>query len=106
MEVGYPLRSTGRAINQLVSQGDLAEGTATRPIGPVEFIPTKISSTVRIPSQTIELSGWICNRPIRVFLDSGSTGNYISDREAHLFNLMIQSEEGSEQLTLVDVSEV
>ena len=48
----------------------------------------------------------IHRRPIRVLLDSGSTGNYISDQIAQSFNLIIQSEEGGEQLTLVDGSKV
>ena len=56
----------------------------------------EISSTKRIPSQTIELLGWIHRRPIRVLLDSGSTGNYISDHVACLFNLIVQLKEGSE----------
>ena len=39
-------------------------------------------------------------------LDSGSTGNYVSDEVAHLFNLIIQAKEGSDQLTLTDGSKV
>ena len=70
----------------------------------MEATPAEVSSTERIPSQTIELSGMIHRRPIRVLLDSGSTGNYISDHVAHSFNLIVQSEERTEQLTLADGS--
>ena len=42
----------------------------------------------------------------QVLLDSGSTSSYINDRKAHSFNLIIQWEEGSEQLTLLDGSKV
>ena len=105
VDVGFPLQSTA-ASKQAVSLGDSTEGTITRPIGPVEAIPTEISSTERISSHTIELSGRIHRRPIRVLLDSGSTGNYISDKIAHSFNLIVSAEEGSEQLTLADGSKV
>ena len=106
VDVGYPLQSTAYAQQQAVTLGDSAKGTIIRPIGPVEATPTEVSSTERIPSQTIELSGMIHRRPIRVLLDSGSTGNYISDQVAQSFNLIVQSEEGTEQLTLADGSKV
>ena len=68
---------------QALTLGDSSEGTTIRPIGPVEATPAEVSSTERMPSQTIELSGMIHKRPIRVLLDDGSTGNYISDHVAH-----------------------
>ena len=94
VDVGYPLQSAAYAQHQAVTLGDSAEGTIIRPIGPVEATPTEVSSTERISSQTIELSGMIHRRPIRVLLDSGSTGNYISDQVAQSFNLIVQSERG------------
>ena len=106
VDVGYPLQSTAYAQQQAVTLGDSAEGTIIRPIGLVEATPAEVNSTERISSQTIELSGMIHRRPIRVLLDSGSTGNYISDQVAQSFNLMVQSEERSEQLTLADGSKV
>ena len=72
----------------------------------MEATPTGVSSIERISSQTIELSSMIHRRPIRVLLDSGSTNNYISDQIAQSFNLIIQSEEGGEQLTLMDRSKL
>ena len=105
VDVGFPLQTTA-GTTQAVALRDSTEGTITRPIGPVEANPAEISSTERISSQTIELSGRIHRRPIRVLLDSGSTGNYISDKIAQDFNLIINAEEGSEQLTLADGSKV
>ena len=104
VDVGYPLQSATFAQQQAVTLGDSIEGTTIRPIGPVEATPVEVSSTERIPSQTLELSGMIHRRPTRVLLDSGSTGNYISDHVAHSFNLIVKSEEGTDQLTLADGS--
>ena len=106
VDVGYPLQSAAYVQRQAVTLGDSTEWTTIRPIGPVESMPVEVSSTERIPSQTIELSSMIHRRPIRVLLDSGSTGNYIRDHVAQSFNLIVQSEEGTEQLTLADGSKV
>ena len=62
----------------------------------MESIPTEISSTIRTPSQTIELPSRIHKKPIHVLLDSGSTGNYISDQVAQEFDLIVNEEEGYE----------
>ena len=102
VDVGYPLQTTKRDGAQVVSLGDSAEGAITRPIGPVEATPTEVSSTKRIHLQTIELLGMIHRRPIKILLDIGSTGNYISKKIAQSFNFIIQAEEQSEQLTLAD----
>ena len=72
----------------------------------MEATPAEVSSTERVSSQTIELSGIIHRRPIRVLLDSGSTGNYINDQVARSFNLIVRVEEGTKQLTLADGSKV
>ena len=95
VDLSYPFQSAAYAQQQAVTLGDSAERTTLRPIGPVEATPVEVSSTKRIPSHMIELSGMIHRRPIRVLLDSGSTGNYISDHVAQSFNLIVQSEEGT-----------
>ena len=96
VDVGYPLQSAAYAQQQAVTLGDSTEGTTLRPIGLVEAISVEVSSTKRIPSQTIELSSMVHRRPIRVLLDSGSIGNYMSDHVAQSLNLIVQSEEGTE----------
>ena len=72
----------------------------------MEILPAEISSTIRIPSQTVEFLGGIHKKPIRVLLDSRSTGNYISDNIAHSFNLIVKQEEGYEKVTLTDGSKL
>ena len=61
---------------------------------------------MRIPSQTIELSDHIHKKLICVLLDSRLTSDYISDQIAQDFDLIVNEEEGYEQLTLVDGSKV
>ena len=82
VDAGYPLRSVVLVNKQLVSPTDLAKGRLQGPQGLVESVPAEISSIVRISSQTIECSGRSHKKPIHVFLDSGSAGNYISDKIA------------------------
>ena len=88
------------------SPRDSARGTITRPQGLVEFVLAEISSTIRIASPTIELSGRTHKKPIRVLLDSGSIYNCISDHIAQAFDLNVDKEEGYEQLILADGSKV
>ena len=64
---------------QPVILGDPDEGITARPIGQREATSIGVSSTARISLQIVELLGWIHRRPIRMLLDSGSTGSYISD---------------------------
>ena len=90
----------------LVSPRDSTRVTTTRPQGLIEFIPAKISSIVGILSQTIELSSRIHKKPICVVLGSGLIGQYIGDYIAQLFDIVVNEEEGYEQLTLVDGSKV
>ena len=99
---GLPTLEYWSCDQSTASLGNPAKGTTIKPVELVEAILAEISSIVRTPSQTIELSGWIHRKPIKVLLDSRCTGNYISDWETRSFNLIIQSEEGSEQLTLAD----
>ena len=55
VDVGYPVQSAAYARQQAITLGDSTEGTTIRPIGPMEATPAEVSSTERIPSQTIEL---------------------------------------------------
>ena len=63
----------------------------------MEFVLVELSFVKTISSWTIELSSRIHKNPIRVLvlvdLDSRSTGNYISDKILHSFNLILQKEE-------------
>ena len=81
-------------------------GQSQDPMGQWRLHPRKSAPLKKIAPQTIELSGMIHKRPIRVLLDSGSTDNYSSDRVGLSFDLIIHAEEGAEQLTLADGSKV
>ena len=71
VDVGYPLQQCYICTaEQAVTLGDSTERTTIRPVGPVEAIPAEVSSIEKILSHTIELSGMIHRRPIRVLLDS------------------------------------
>ena len=73
VDVGYPLRSARSDNKRSASPRESVGAKTTRPEGPLEFVPVEISSTIRIPSQTIELSSqftrslfvcyWIVDRP-------------------------------------------
>ena len=41
---------------------------------------SEVSSAVRIRGSVLELAGLVNGRPIKVLIDSGATGNFISDR--------------------------
>ena len=96
VDVGYPLRSVVLVNKQPASPRYSAGRTTTRPQGLVESVPAEISSSIRAPSQTIELSNRIHKKPIHVLLDSGLTGNYISDHIAQDFYLIVNEEDGYE----------
>lgn len=67
--------------------------------------PARITSAIRIPGQTIELSGRIRKKPVRVLLDSGSIGKYTSNHIVQVLDMRVVAEEGFERLTLADGSE-
>ena len=54
----------------------------------------------------LELASKIKGIPVRVLLDSGATGNFISDNVVTELGLSIDHEEAGEQLTLADGSQV
>ena len=91
VDVGYLLQSNELVTKPLLSPKESGRGTTRtiRPNGLVEFVPTEISSTIRIPSQTIELSSPMHKNPICLLLDSGSIGNYISDQIVQDFDLIV-----------------
>ena len=64
VDVGHSFRGTVIVNKQPRSPKESDGGTTIRPNGPVESESAKISSTVRIPSQTIELSGRIHKKHI------------------------------------------
>ena len=103
----YPLH--GDSANE-------GESTSGYPVGeppinrPSERHPESdgggISSVVRIRGTVIALAGRVRGRRLRVLIDSGSTGNYLSARCQTALELEVKPEEDFERLTLADGSEV
>ena len=102
MDVVNPLQNISTLEYGLVSPRVPTEGTA---IG-AESGSAVFNSAIRIPQGIIELSSRIHKKYVKVLVDSGSTGNYISDQIVRDFNLIVKKEEGYEELTLADGSKV
>lgn len=64
----------------------------------------EVSSAVRIRGSVLELAGLVNGRPIKVLMDSGATGNFISDRVVTALELQIEPEDNEDELTLADGS--
>ena len=65
-----------------------------------------ISSAVRIWGSVLELAGKVKGRPVKVLIDSGATGNFISDHIVTALDLQVVPEAQHEELTLADGSVV
>ena len=65
-----------------------------------------ISSAVRIRGSVLEVAGRVKRRPIKVLIDSGATGNFISDQVVTALRLKVKPEGQFEELTLADGSVV
>ena len=66
-----------------------------------------VDSSSRTPKQrTLELAAGIGRRPMRVLVDSGSTGNYIDARECTERRIKIEAEDQAEELKMVDCTVV
>ena len=62
-----------------------------------------VDSSSRTPKRrTLELAARIGRRPMRVLVDSGSTGNYIDARGCTARRIKIETEDGSEELKMAD----
>ena len=62
-----------------------------------------VDSSSRTPKwRTLELAARIGRRPMRVLVDSGSTGNYIDARECTARRIKIEAEDQSEELKMAD----
>ena len=70
--------------------------------GPVD----EIVSAVRLRGSVIELASRVKERPVKVLLDSGTTGNFISYAMATVLKLKITSNVDFQDLTLADGSKV
>ena len=65
-----------------------------------------MDSSSKTPRRTLELAGRIGKRPIRMLIDLGAIGNYVSAQECAARKLKIEKEKNGKELTMVDVSKV
>ena len=60
-----------------------------------------VDSSSRTPKRrTLELAARIGGRPMRVLVDSGSTGNYIDARECTTHGIKVEAEDHVEELKM------
>ena len=106
-DVVYPLSRNSATNNELPLEYLAGEPPATKPFeGSIDPDVGEISSAIRIRGIVIALAGKVQGRNIRVFVDSGSTGNYISAQCQAGLDLEVRLEREFERLTLADGSEV
>ena len=65
------------------SSSDRQRGETTTGFAGSSSIIMGISSAVHIHGQALELAGVVRKRPVKVLIDSGSSGNYISSFSLH-----------------------
>ena len=90
----------GSTDGQEVASPDSVPGGTTVEVG--ESMAGVDSSSRTPKRRTLELAARIGRRPMRVLVDSGSTGNYIDARECTERRIKIEAEDRSEELKMAD----
>ena len=65
-----------------------------------------MDSSSKTPRRTLELAGRIGKRPVRMLIDSSTTGNYVSAQECVVRKIKIEIEKNGKELTMADGSKV
>ena len=65
-----------------------------------------MDSSSKTPRRTLELVGWIGKRLVRMLIDSGAIGNYISAQECIVRKIKIEKKKNGKELTMDDGSKV
>ena len=65
-----------------------------------------MDSSSKTPRRTLELAGRIGKRPVRMLIDSGAIGNYISAQECTARKIKIEKEKNGKELRMIDGSKV
>ena len=92
MDDSYPLRRVKAATIGLVAPRDSPGRTTVSPKSSADVISIRIIFVTRIPQQKFELSSRVLKNPIQMFLNSGSTRNYISQKILEDFNSFVELE--------------
>ena len=108
MVSGRPSRDAGGNVEHTASPIDPAGEPLEMSPGerPTELQRAGISSVVRLRGAVMELRTRVRGGVLRSLVDSGSTGNYISDRCLTALNIPVVLEDEHESLTLADGSVV
>ena len=92
------LMAQGSTDGQEVESPDSVPGGTTVEVG--ESMAGVDSSSRTSKRRTLELAARIGRRPMRVLVDSGSTGNYIDAREYAARRIKIEEEDRAEELKM------
>ena len=65
-----------------------------------------MGSSSKTPRRTLELAGRIGKRPVRMLIDLGETGNYVSAQECKVRKIKIEKEKNGKELMMADGSKV
>ena len=108
MVSGRPSRDAGIDVENATSPiGPAGEPLEMSPgERPTELQRVGISSVVRLRGTVVELRARVRGGQLRSLVDSGSTGNYISDRCLAALNIPVVPEDEHENLMLADGSVV
>ena len=108
MDSDGPSRDTVADADSSVSPtGSAGEPLEMGPIErPAELQRAGINSVVRLKGAVVELRVRVRGASLHCLVDSGSTGNYISDRCLAALNIPVVPKDEHENLTLVDGSVV
>ena len=104
MVLGHPSRDAGvNGENTASPIGPAGEPLEMSPRErPAELQRARISSVVRLRGAVVELRARVRGGQLRCLVDSGSTGNFISDRCLTALNIPVVPEDEHEKLTLAD----
>ena len=61
-----------------------------------------IVSAIRLRGRVLELSSTVQKRPVKMLIDSGATGNFVSDAMVTALKLQVQQDEDDDEVTLAD----
>ena len=103
---GPPPRSLTGLSTSTGSGVAAGEPQVASPSGARPATDQGISFAVRIRGSIIELSGQVKKQPIKVLIDSGATGNFITDDLVAAWNLPVELETQHQDLKLADGSTV
>ena len=105
-EMGDGLPSRSLAVQGVSTGPGVAVGVTQCESPDLDGPTDEIVLVVRLCGSVIELSNRVKEHPMKVLLDSGTTGNFISDAMATVLKLKLTSDVNFQDLVLADGSKV